>query len=166
MSRAPTTTINEPIANIPRTSGEGDDKPWRVSGHNLVIGTVCGLLCALFGTVANIALRHVATPHDLGWAMLVACVKALPTVLTAMVVVFVFLPRRERGFVTSRAAAALLLIGLTTQFGGNLAFQYALGIGGLGLTVCLCFATLIVTGATLGRVILGASNEGEHLRDS
>jgi drug/metabolite transporter (DMT)-like permease len=41
------------------------------------------------------------------------------------------------------------------QIGGNVAFQYALSIGGLALTVPLCFSTLILAGAFGGRMILG-----------
>ncbi len=154
MSHAATVTSEEATAES-LTQLDDDHKPVPLLRRAVVVGTICGLLCALFGTAANIALRYVATPHDMDWAMLVAFVKALPTLLTALFVVLAILPVKERAFLKSRPAGVLFLIGLTTQFGGNLAFQYALGLGGLGLTVCLCFATLILTGATLGRVLLG-----------
>ena len=154
MSDAATLPVDEATVEAER---DPDDIHAQVQHRHrtILVGTLCGLLTALFGTAANIALRYVAVPYDVGWAMLVAGVKAVPTLLAALVVVLAVLPRHELAFLKSRSAILLFLIGLTTQFGGNLAFQYALGLGGLGLTVCLCVSTLILTGATLGRIVLG-----------
>ena len=49
----------------------------------------------------------------------------------------------------------MILVGLLMQYGGNLMFQWSLSLGGLAVSVPLCFAALIVTGAWLGRVYLG-----------
>jgi len=54
-------------------------------------------------------------------------------------------------------------VGLAVQAGGNLLFQKSLAMCGLALSVPTVFATLILTGATLGRTWLG---EGISLRSA
>jgi drug/metabolite transporter (DMT)-like permease len=49
---------------------------------------------------------------------------------------------------------ALTLAGLFGQIGGNVLFQWALGIVGLGLAVPLCMGMIIVSSALLARIYL------------
>ena len=67
------------------------------------------------------------------------------------------LRRGESLFPSKRALFPLFAAALLMQFGGNLAFQVALGHIGLAITVPLVFAFIIVAGAVLGQLYLGDS---------
>jgi drug/metabolite transporter (DMT)-like permease len=114
------------------------------------MGTVCGLLSAVGYTFANSFLRSVAD-CDPVW---VSTVKALPNV--ALVGPWLLgyylrgLPVLPAGNVLLKLAIAALI----GQLGGNVLFQWALGVVGIALTVPLCLGTIILGGALLGRVFL------------
>jgi drug/metabolite transporter, DME family len=117
----------------------------------MLLGTVFALAAAIACTAANICLRAVA--HcDPYW---VSCIKAAPTMLLAG---GWLLWRQQRGQSNWPGAVALAtwtVVGLVSQLLGNLAFQYALGLIGIAVTVPLTFGTVILSGAVLGRVWLG-----------
>ena len=126
-----------------------EGKP-HVADH-ILLGSIFGLLSAVGYTAANVCLRA-ATDSDPIW---VSAVKAVPTVA-------IFAP-----YLAYRAAKALpigpspkafwLLVaaGLLGQMGGNVAFQWSLGVIGLALAVPLCLGMMIVFGAWMGWSFLG-----------
>jgi drug/metabolite transporter, DME family len=63
--------------------------------------------------------------------------------------------RRERVFPRGRALGALILAGLLTELGGNLASLWAMGIVGLAIAVPLIVGASLISTAILGRVWLG-----------
>ncbi len=54
-----------------------------------------------------------------------------------------------------RLVIPLFLTGCMVQFGGNVMFQWSLTHVGLALTVPMCFAALLVSGAIMARMFLG-----------
>jgi len=50
---------------------------------------------------------------------------------------------------------ALVFAGALGQFGGNVMFQWSLGIVGIALAVPICLGSIIVSGAIMGRMFLG-----------
>ena len=118
-------------------------------------GAFFGLLAAVSYTLANIALRQSASSTDWTYAIWVTFHKAIPVSLVGWLLV---LRQRMRGEISLPPWSfipALIGTGVVMQFGGNVLFQVALAHCGLALTVPITFALIIVTGATLGRVILG-----------
>lgn len=126
---------------------------WR-SRDPLVLGTTFGIISALGYTATNMALRAVAGQPDLDWAAWISCLKALPAAAIAWVLVGWHIASGRPGLPPRRWLLPLVATGLVMQFGGNLAFQWSLSVAGLALTVPLCFATLILSGALLGRMYL------------
>lgn len=134
---------------------DNSDQPVSTSEDGLwSLGTLLGLGAAIGYSLANLGLRGVSAPNDPSWAIWVSCIKASPAALLAWAII---------GFRASQGLPALppkkLWLplfggGLLMQFGGNFMFQWALGIGGLVVTVPVVFAAIITTGAWLGRVFL------------
>ncbi len=122
--------------------------------RNARIGLAFGIGAALAYTWTNILLRKAAGPTDLGWNCWATCLKAVPSALAAWTLIFMRLSRGQRGLDGWRSFAWLTLNGFFMQFGGNIAFQYAMSFGGLALTVPMCFCTLILAGALGGRLFL------------
>ena len=117
----------------------------------MLLGSLCALVSAVLYTGANICLRGVV--HcDSFW---VSCIKASPTAALAGLPLVWRIARGEQRWPTSRQVIGLIVTGLVGQIIGNVAFQHALGVVGIALSVPLCFGTLIVGGAVLGRVFLG-----------
>ena len=56
-----------------------------------------------------------------------------------------------------RTLRSLILSGLLGQLGGNVLFQYSLGVVGIGLAVPLCMGMIIIASAVLARVYLRES---------
>ncbi len=115
-----------------------------------MLGTLCGLLSAIGYSAANVCLRAVAS-CDPAW---VSCVKAFPTVALIAPWVMVRAHRGERILPSAGVLAALALSGLLGQLGGNVLFQWSLGIVGIALTVPLTLGTMILSSALMGRVFL------------
>ena len=115
-------------------------------------------MSAIAYSAANLALRGLSDRHeDLGWAIWVSAMKAVPTAVLAMALLC---RRRFLGeplVPSKRAIPILIAAALVMQFGGNLGFQVALGHIGLAITVPLVFAFIICSGAILGRAALGDS---------
>jgi drug/metabolite transporter, DME family len=130
-----------PLPTSPRTAGL----------NPALVGLACGLFSSVIYTCANICLRAVA--HcDPFW---VSCVKAVPTTLAAGVILAIHVARGRRWRPGGRTLLLLVSTGLLAQLGGNVAFQYSLGVVGLALGVPLTLGTLIIGGAVMGRVWLG-----------
>ncbi|MBX3441472.1 MAG: DMT family transporter [Planctomyces sp.] len=120
-----------------------------------IAGVAFGLSSALAYTLTNVLLREVASRGDLGWTAWVTCLKALPSAIVAWGIILWQAGRGRRMLPDGRSLVALTAAGLLMQLGGNLIFQNALSLGGLALSVPLCFSTLILAGALGGRFLLG-----------
>ena len=120
-------------------------------------GVLLGLVSAVGYTATNIALRGVTRDGDNDWALLVTAMKSLPSAISAWVLLG---GRRWKGLPTLppwRTILILMAVGLAVQGGGNVLFQWSLARCGLALSVPTVFATLMLTGALLGRTWLGES---------
>lgn len=106
-------------------------------------------------TAANLELRQVARPGEMDWAIWVSAWKAVPATALAVGLIFWRHARGLSAWTPRRLVLPLIGTGLVMQLAGNAAFQWALSLGGLALTVPLIFATLIAVGAWLGRMLLG-----------
>lgn len=109
-------------------------------------GTICCLLAAVGFTTMNAGLRA-ATGID---AALAAAMRALiPAMVLAPWVMSRRLCRCTKPLMTIVAASLLV------QLGGNLVFQYSLGLCGVVVTVPVVFGTMPVAATVLGRVFFG-----------
>lgn len=118
--------------------------------HSAAFGTICGLVAAVGYTACNVCLRAVKDVDP----FFVCTIRAIPTVLMLGPIV---LARPFSGLPMLppwRVVAILGATGLAGHVLGNGSFQYGLGIVGVALAVPLCLGSMIVGGATLGRVAL------------
>ena len=122
-----------------------------------MIGVTLGIVSAICYTGTNIALRGVTRDGDADWALWVTCMKSLPSAISAWVLVAVLAARGRSCLPPARQTVQLMMVGLFVQAGGNLLFQWSLAMCGLALAVPTVFATLMLTGALLGRFWLGES---------
>lgn len=126
-------------------------------------GIVLGIVSSVGYTISNLALRQMATPDQtlaivpdkFSWTVWVTAMKAVPAAVAAWVLIGIRLQKKLPALPPKRLMGKLIVAALLMQYGGNLCFQTSLALGGLAITVPLCFATLIVAGAWLGRVFLG-----------
>ena len=126
--------------------------------NRFFFGTLFGLLAALGYAVTNVFLRSVAD-CDAVW---VSAAKAAPLVVLAGPWLLVqFGCGRRPVLPDGRVLVTLVLAGLIGQLGGNVLFQWSLGVVGIAVGVPLCLGTLILSGALLGRFFL---NEPVSLR--
>jgi drug/metabolite transporter, DME family len=141
-------------------SEAGPEAMLAAAGHDSwTLGTTCGLLSALAYTAANLCLRSVA--HcDPAW---VSCVKSTPTSLVMLPWMLLHYCRGQTVWPAPRGIGLLIIAALIGQFGGNVLFQWSLGVIGLAFTVPLTTAATIFTGAVLGRVVQGESITGRTL---
>ena len=117
----------------------------------LVAASICGVIAAVFYTLANIALRSCVEVDP----FLVSAVKAAPTVfLLAPFLAWMFF-RGDRIATSSKMVPRFILASLLGQIVGNAAFQIALGVIGLAASVPITLGVLIIGSAILGRVFLG-----------
>jgi drug/metabolite transporter (DMT)-like permease len=120
----------------------------RNSGHRVLVwGTILGVVSAVGYTATNIFLRSVAHCDP----MWVSFVKAGPTAL--FLAPWIVL-QGGRGFPKGASLALLILTALLGQLGGNVLFQWSLGVLGISLTVPICMGCIILAGAILGRAVL------------
>ena len=118
-------------------------------------GLLLGLFAAVGYSCANLALRSVSAPNDPAWAMWVSCNKAVPVFFVAWILIGIGVKRGRPDALPPRTLLLPMIVAaLVMQFGGNVMFQWALGLGGLVLCVPMLFATLIITGAIAGQVFL------------
>lgn len=118
-------------------------------------GVLLAVVAAVCYTGTNIALKGAIRDGDAAWAVWVTALKSLPGALAAWLLLADRAWRRLPTLPSARTVALLLAVGLAVQAGGNLFFQWSLAMCGLALAVPTVFATLVLTGATLGRVWLG-----------
>jgi drug/metabolite transporter, DME family len=137
------------------TSGAHDEASVSEHRAGLRIGVILGVISSVCYAVANLALRQVAIPDDFGWAVWVTALKAVPATIVAWVLIGVRIQKKLPALPPKPLVGKLILAAILMQYGGNLCFQMSLSLGGLAISVPLCFATLILTGAWLGRVFLG-----------
>jgi len=121
--------------------------------RTVVAGTVACLLSAVAYTVANICLRQLAAlDTEPAWAM---CGKDIVAVL---VLGPWLLLRRLQGrpvFPSRHVLLLFVLIGIATQFGGNLLVQWSYGVVGLAVTTPAVMGSVLISGALVARVRLG-----------
>jgi len=131
----------------PPTKLSTNASPW--SDH-IIRGTIYGLVAAVGYTAANVFLRSSIDVHPY-W---VSGVKALPTVLIFGPWLLARIGRSQRVLPPGRALAWLVAAAIMGQLGGNVVFQWSLGVIGIALTVPLCLGAMILTGAAAGWVTL------------
>lgn len=119
------------------------------------IGLLCGLIAAIGYTLANMALRQSARPGDFEWSIWVTAHKAVPATLLTWFLVLRNWSLRIPALPSRHAMLPLIIAGLIMQFMGNLAFQYALCLIGLAMSVPITFALLLLSGAIMSRLTLG-----------
>jgi len=117
-------------------------------------GTLLAVFSSFCYTASIIALRAV-TKGGADWAAWVSCLKAIPTVAAALLVLAVKAQRGSISWPSRRMVLALLLSGTAMQLMGNVGFQWGLALGGMTLTVPLSQAALLISGAVLGVVMIG-----------
>jgi drug/metabolite transporter, DME family len=117
------------------------------------LGTACCIMAAVCYTIGSICMRQVsALGCDPSWAV---CVKESITVLVIGPCLIYRAVRGLRVFPPLKILFILILAGLVDQLLGNLAWQYAVGIVGLAVTVPAAFGVMITGSAIFGRFILG-----------
>lgn len=119
-------------------------------------GLLLGLAAATCYSIANLALRQLATgTGGLAWDIWISGMKALPTAVIAGWLLWQRRCRGEQALPHWRLLGPLLLAALLMQFGGNVGFQLSLRAIGLAISVPIVFASIIVSGAVVGRMALG-----------
>ena len=141
------TTPEELVAPAPQAAGA-------TTADLLLRGTLLAVFASFCYTASIIALRAVAK-DGLDWAAWVSCLKAVPTVAVALLVLGVQARRGTVVWPTRRMMIALIASGIAMQILGNLGFQWGLALGGMTLTVPLSQAALLISGAVLGVVAIG-----------
>jgi len=115
-----------------------------------------GLMAAVTYSVANLALRGLSRPDGgVGWDMWVAGTKAFPTFFIAIVLLAIRRYRGQTSFAAWSFVWPIALAAFFNQLGGNFAFQMSLSKIGLAISVPICFASIICSGAIVGRFVLG-----------
>jgi drug/metabolite transporter (DMT)-like permease len=125
------------------------------AGHRhdpVVVGTLLCIVSAVGYTATNICLRDLATHADPFWT---SCVKAMPTVAVALVMLAGRAWRGLTSRLTLHAFWSLVAVGLFAQLFGNAAFQWTLNAIGLALAVPITHGTMMIGGAIAGRMMLG-----------
>ncbi len=119
-------------------------------------GVALGLTAAIAYSVTNLALRKLAGgTGGMAWDTWISGTKALPTALIASILLVLAVREGKAVFPSRRVICALILSALLMQFGGNLGFQISLRLIGLAISVPIVFASIIVSGALVGRTALG-----------
>ncbi len=140
--------------NDPDSPDSSIDESSAETKRQVRIGVVLGIVSAVGYAATNLALRKVATPGDTDWAIWVTANKAVPAALVAWGLVLWRLKQGLPALPPRRLVGKLLLASVLMQYGGNFMFQWSLSLGGLVITVPLCFAAIIIAGAWLGRIVL------------
>jgi len=149
-----TSNVTSPNNISTLSSTENSDSQHHTGLSPVVRGTIFGLISALAYTAANIALREAATDNNVDWAIWISALKSIPATIVGWVLVAYRSSQGLPSLPPRRLIMPLILTGLVMQYGGNVMFQWSLSLGGLALSVPLCFATLLTTGALLGRIFL------------
>jgi drug/metabolite transporter (DMT)-like permease len=118
-------------------------------------GVLLGIVSAVCYTATNIALRGVTRDGDADWALCVTAMKSLPSALSAWLLLGRLRLQGRPTLPPLRTVLVLMAVGFAVQGGGNVLFQWSLARCGLASAVPTVFATLMLTGAALGRMWLG-----------
>ncbi len=118
--------------------------------ESILFGAIFGLVAAVGYVSANICLRAVSECEPV-W---VSCMKSLPTIALFAPWLIVLAFRRVPILPPWKAALAIVVTGAIGQFGGNVGFQWSLGVIGIALAVPLCTGAMILSGAVMGRMLL------------
>lgn len=116
-------------------------------------GTVLAVFSSFCYTASIIALRDVVAV-GVDWAAWVSCLKAVPTVIIAAMVIAWQTRAGTIVWPSPRMIVVLLLTGTAMQLLGNVCFQWGLSLGGITLTVPLSQASLLISGAVLGVLMI------------
>ena len=115
-----------------------------------------GVMAAATYSIANLALRGLSRPDGgVGWDMWIAGTKAFPTFFIAIVLLTLRRFRGQTSFTAWSLVWPIALAAFFNQLGGNFAFQMSLSRIGLAISVPVCFASIICSGAIVGRYVLG-----------
>jgi drug/metabolite transporter (DMT)-like permease len=113
--------------------------------------TAYGIASAIGYTLANICLRALSD-LDPVW---VSQLKAFPTIVGVMPFVLLRMSQAQAILPSFRVIGIIVAGAIVGQLLGNVAFQWSLGVVGIALSVPLTLGAMIVSGALLGRVLLG-----------
>lgn len=141
--------------SLTETSDANEASKNRQIHDELGMGILLGICAAVGYSGANLALRQLAIPNDPGWAVWVTATKAVPAALIAWLMIIVQWSKGQPGLPPARMIWRLILVGLVMQYAGNFMFQWSLSIGGLAITVPVCFSMLIIAGAWMSRLVCG-----------
>ena len=147
--------MSAPDTELPADIDAAEDEAALHATHtrNVTVGTALALVSAVLYTATNMCLKAAADSNlDPYW---IACLKAVPTLALTVALVGWDRSRGKRLGLTGRDWLALTLTGLIAHIGGNVAFQWGLGIVGLAAAVPLTFSMILVGGALMGRIWLG-----------
>lgn len=139
-----------PVNEVSKTSQRGTKRHGQLISLSLA-GTLCAVVAAVGYTAANCCLRAAADLDPI-W---VSCVKAFPTVIFSGAIVTWGAWRGHQILPSGGVILGLIAAGLFGQLGGNVVFQWSLGVIGIGLTVPLCLGMIILASAVLARMTLG-----------
>jgi len=142
-----------PVPGNPLECGSMKAEPLeRIEASNpILVGTACGVVSSIGYTAANIYLRKLAGDVDPVW---ISCIKAVPVAIVAWALIVHRSANATLVWLPSRDLVRLVLAAIAVQLGGNVAFQWTLGVIGLAMTVPLMFGSLIIFGALMGRIFL------------
>lgn len=116
-----------------------------------ILGTILGLLAAVGYTASNACLR--AADHN--DPFFVSVCKAFPTILLTAPWLAWDAWHGRRFLPDWEIAIKLCASGLVAHLAGNVAFQWSLPIVGIAMAVPLSLGGMIVSGAVLGRTLIG-----------
>lgn len=124
----------------------------RTQGRSpLVFGVACCIVSALAYTAVNICLRFMSTQFDQVWVVF------MKEFMTAVILApwLLFQAYRGRKVLPSyRLLVVLAVMGLFTQWAGNLPVIWAMSVVGLSITVPIALGTNLTFSAILGWLIL------------
>jgi len=156
----PASAIAEAMTVADATASVGDEISTAIPDFDVSVtavrALVLGLAAAGTYSIANLALRSLSRPDGgIGWDMWVAGMKAFPTFFVAIVLLAIRRYRNQTSFSDWSFIWPIAVAALFNQLGGNLAFQMSLSRIGLAISVPICFASIICSGAIVGRYVLG-----------
>ncbi len=143
------------VTNLP-PSADGSPSPVTPTPGTAQLvtrGTMLAVFSSFCYTVSIIALRDVVGEGG-DWAAWVSCLKAVPTVAIAVVVITWQTRAGTIVWPSPHMIVILILTGIAMQLLGNVCFQWGLSLGGITLTVPLSQASLLISGAVLGVLLI------------
>lgn len=145
-----TSSVDDPnLGVMPQDADEPQERSLRPP-MGIVAASVCGMIAAVFYTMANIALRQSVGIDP----FLVSAVKAAPTVILLGPFLAWMFASGETIATSRRMIPRFIAASILGQVVGNAAFQIALEVIGLAASVPITLGILIVGSAFLGRLML------------